>query len=116
GLPAQEWEKPSLCEGWTVRAVAAHLAYASVETPRDTAVGMARAGFRLNRFIRDSAVRWARRDREEILGQLRSNAETGARPWGLPPAAPLLDAVVHGLDMRRPLGRPRAVPPDTFRL
>src|SRR3954464_3353806 len=54
--------------------------------------------------------------RPAILEQLRINAESDAKPMGVPPLAALTDAVVHGLDVRVPLGIPRPVKPDSFRL
>jgi uncharacterized protein (TIGR03083 family) len=113
-LDPQEWQTPSLCAGWTVRAVAAHLAWAPVTPPWAALPELVRAGFRVNVFVRDSAVRWSARPLEEILDRLRENAATGARPFGVPDPGPLSDAVVHGLDMRRPLGRPRPVPAAAF--
>jgi uncharacterized protein (TIGR03083 family) len=113
-LSPSEWATPSLCGEWTVREVAAHVASAPSMGPGPAAVGLARAGFRPNKFNADSAARWARRGQEAILAQLRENAETDAKPIGMPVTAALLDAVVHQLDVRRPLGRPRPVPPDAF--
>ena len=113
-LTEEEWATPSLCEGWTVRDVAAHLAVAPHVTPPHTLVGVLRAGFSLNAFVHDSAVRYARRGTEEILDALRRDARTGAKPFGVPAPAPLVDALVHGLDIRRPLGNDRPVPPDAF--
>jgi hypothetical protein len=52
---------------------------------------------------------------EAIVEQLRSNADTGAKPLGVPPGADLVDAVVHQIDIRRPLGKPRPVPAEAFR-
>lgn len=113
-LTPEEWATPSLCGGWTVREVAAHLTSATNVSPLHTLVGTARAGFRVNGFIHDNAVRFARRDTSEILDGLRRDARTGAKPFGVPGAAPLTDALVHGLDIRRPLGRDRPLPPDAF--
>jgi uncharacterized protein (TIGR03083 family) len=115
GLTPEEWATPSLCEGWTVRDVAAHLVVATRVNPLHTLVGTARAGFRVNRFVHDSAVRFARRSTDEqLLEALRHDARAGAKPFGVPAPASLVDALVHGLDVRRPLGRDRAVPPDAF--
>ena len=113
-LTPEEWATPSLCDGCTVREVAAHLTSATNVTPLHTLAGTVRAGFRVNGFIHDNAVRFARRDTEELLEGLRRDARTGAKPFGVPPAAPLVDALVHGLDIRRPLGRDRPDPPDAF--
>ena len=115
-LTDSEWETQSLCSAWRVQDVAAHLAWAPALPVRAGLAGLVRAGFRLNRFIADSAVRWSARGRPAILEQLRSNAATGVRPFGMPAVAALDDAVVHGLDIRRPLGRTRPVPEDAFRL
>ena len=113
-LGPDEWATPSLCEGWTVRDVAAHLAYAPLITPLAGMLGLGRAGFRVNKLNHDLAVREARRDTEEILDQLRDNAETGAKPMGMPMEAGVADAVVHQLDIRRPLDRPRRISPEAF--
>ena len=105
-----QWATPSLCEEWRVVDVAAHLAWAPVQGAGAGAVAMVRHGFSMNRMIARSAVAWSSRGREAILDQLRDNARTGARPIGMPLVAALADAVVHGLDVRRPLGLPGQVP------
>lgn len=114
-LTPGDWATASLCRGWTVQDVAAHLAWAPALPPLEATVGLVRAGFRINRSIADSAVRWSRRGPAAILDQLRSNAATDAKPIGVPARAVLTDAVVHALDIRRPLGRPRPIPPAAFR-
>jgi uncharacterized protein (TIGR03083 family) len=68
----------------------------------------------MNRMIARSAVGWSERGRDAILAQLRDNSRTGATPIGMPPVAALADAVVHGLDVRRPLGLPGAVPAEAL--
>lgn len=113
-LGPHEWAAPSLCDGWRVVDVAAHLAWAPVLGAGAGAVAMARHGFSMNRMIARSAVEWSARGREAILDQLRDNARSGARPVGMPPVAALADAVVHGLDVRRPLGLPGQVPPESL--
>lgn len=113
-LSPDQWATPSLCEGWTVQDVAAHLAAAPSVTPRQLLADFARARLRPNRATRDSAVRWARRGTTQILEHLRANAERDAKPPGVPRDAVLVDAVVHALDVRRPLGDHRAVPAAAF--
>jgi uncharacterized protein (TIGR03083 family) len=114
-LDAREWSTPSLCGAWTVQAVAAHLAWAPVAPVGETLVALARSGFRLNRASADLAVQWAERGPEAILDQLRANADANVRPRGVPEIAALVDAVIHQLDIRLPLGKPRPVPPEAFR-
>ncbi|MCW2716128.1 MAG: hypothetical protein JWN88_3175 [Frankiales bacterium] len=110
------WATPSLCEGWTVQEVAAHLAWASVDPPLKLVAGFLRARMDVNRLNDENARGWAQRGPAAILEQLRTNASSGARPFGVPWPAPVVDAVVHELDVRRPLGRPRAVAEPVFRL
>ena len=94
--------------------VAAHLAWAPVLGVGAGAAAMVRHGFSMNRMIARSAVGWSERGRDAVLAQLRDNARTGATPIGMPPVAALADAVVHGLDVRRPLGLPGQVPVESL--
>lgn len=113
-LTPQQWATPSLCSEWTVQDVAAHLAWAPALPPAQGLVEMARAGFRVNKMIGDSAVRWSARGIPAILAQLRANAANGTRPPGLPEISALVDVVVHGYDVRRPLGVDGHVPTGWF--
>lgn len=115
-LTEDQWRTPSLCSAWTVENVAAHLAWAPIAGPLEMGPAALRAGFRTNRLIADSAVRWTARGRPAILDQLRKNVESDAKPLGMPPVAALTDAVVHGLDVRVPLRLHRDVDPEAFRL
>ncbi|MGS0688083.1 maleylpyruvate isomerase family mycothiol-dependent enzyme [Nakamurella sp. GG22] len=61
GLSEQEWRHPSLCEGWTVRDVAAHLTMQQIglgDLLRQTPLVVAARGS-LNRVIHDAACRRA---------------------------------------------------------
>jgi uncharacterized protein (TIGR03083 family) len=115
-LAPEDWSTPSLCGAWTVQEVAAHIAWAPVMPRTETMVGLVKAGFRLNKASADSARVWSRRGTEAILTQLKENAETGATPPGVPIQAALVEALVHAIDIRRPLGRPRPVPVAAFGL
>jgi uncharacterized protein (TIGR03083 family) len=59
-LGEQEWEVPSLCAGWRVRDVAAHLTLAQIR-PLPGVVAAVRARGNFNRMVHDSALRQARR-------------------------------------------------------
>jgi uncharacterized protein (TIGR03083 family) len=57
-LTDDEWRQPSLCDGWTVRDVAAHLTFAQARVT--TALGdVVRARGDLTRAILDGATRKA---------------------------------------------------------
>lgn len=114
-LTPEQWTTPSLCAGWRVQDVAAHLAWAGTAGLRELGGDLVRARARPNRMIADAAVRWARRGPAVLLTELRQAAVTGAKPPGMPVTAVLVDAVLHALDVRRPLGSSRPVPPEAFR-
>ena len=104
-LSPAEWETPSLCTGWRVRDVAAHLSIAAT-MPTSEALGAAvRARGSFDRMIHDTAVTRAARPTRQIVADLRGIV--GSRR--LAPTTfwrdPLLDILVHGQDIVRPLGR-----------
>ncbi len=113
-LTPEQWGAQSLCSEWRVIDVAAHVAWAPVWGPAAGATAWVRNGFSLNRTIARSAVGWSDRGRAAILDQLRRNVVSGAKPHGMPTATSLVDAVVHGIDVRRPLGLTRAIPADVL--
>ncbi|AGZ43497.1 maleylpyruvate isomerase family mycothiol-dependent enzyme [Actinoplanes friuliensis] len=109
-LTPQQWETPSLCEGWRVRDVAAHLTLS--QTGLVTALlDTVRARGSLSRMIRDSARRQAVRvppDRYAAL--LRAMAGSRRTAPGVTPLEPLIDVLVHGQDIALPLGLRRPMP------
>ena len=110
-LPAQAWETPSLCPGWSVHDVAAHLVdNARTTTPR-LVLAMIRARGDFDRQ-NDAGVTRERGDTPEVtLQRLRNVAD---RTSGPPVATDsrLVDEVVHGEDIRSPLGIARRYPGD----
>ena len=94
-LAPHEWETPSLCVGWRVRDVAAHLTLAHM-TASQAAVGMARAGGSFHRMIRDTALRQAALPVREYAPRLRGMVGSRRRTPGVTPLEPLIDVLVHG--------------------
>lgn len=105
-LSPEEWAAPSLCAGWSVQVVAAHLnAPWAVSTPT-VLVSVIRSFGSIDRawdrFSRELADRMSP---EACVAGLRANAEHRFTPPTLGPEAPLTDVLVHGVDALRPLGR-----------
>lgn len=109
-LGPAEWETPSLCAGWRVRDVAAHLTLAQMGALPAT-VALARAGGSFHRMIRDTARRRARLPTPRYAELLRAMAGSRRTAPGVTHLEPLIDVLVHGQDIAVPLGRSRAVPP-----
>jgi len=109
GLTPEQLATPSLCEGWTVQDVAAHLTTLwSVSLPTMMwRIVQARGSFpkavdRLTHELGQQPI-------STLVAGLRANATNAKHPPTVP-SAPLTDAIVHGEDMRRPLGAVRDVP------
>ena len=111
-LSEKEWRQPSLCEGWTVRQVAAHLALQNTTwaaMPR-VMLGIVRHGG-MNGAIHAMACRHAGLPVEAIIGEIRDRIGV----WRPLPTVTFretaIDYLVHGQDIAIPLGRTLPVPP-----
>ena len=107
-LTDEQWRHPSLCEGWTVRDVAAHLTLQQ-QRVRDAVAFMARnprilGSVTLNRAIHDSAVIQARLPTDEIIGRIRGMVGSRRHNAFVTQLETLTDILVHGQDIAVPLG------------
>ena len=109
-LPQKAWQQPSLCEGWTVRDVGAHLTFAHARV-RDLLWPAVRAGFRYDAIVKDTALR-SPLTHEEIVATLRGFVGSRRRVAFISDLEPLIDILVHIQDICRPLGIDRPMPPD----
>ncbi|MBC6459157.1 maleylpyruvate isomerase family mycothiol-dependent enzyme [Actinomadura sp. HBU206391] len=106
-LTPEQAREQSLCAGWTVHDVAAHLVM-PLETGRPAlALALLTARGDFDRANRRLTARHAARPLTELAGSLRRNAEHPFKLPGMGPEAPLTDLLVHGQDIRRPLGLDR---------
>lgn len=104
GLDEQQLATASLCAGWDVRTVAAHLVGAVALHGRDFLGAVVRGRGNLARANDLLAREVARRPVVELAELLRRNAGSRFAPPVTGPRAPLTDALVHAGDMRVPLG------------
>ena len=103
-LPASDWNAPSLCSGWRVREVVAHMTMPfRFSAPRFVGELVRSRG----NFAR-MADRVARRDAQAPIGTLldgwRRNENNPWKPPGGGFKGALTHDVVHGLDITIPLG------------
>lgn len=108
-LTDEQWTAPSLCDGWRVRDVAAHLTHSHMSPPR-MILEAVRSGFRFDPMIRRLAVEDSR-SRAEIAAALRGMAGARRKVPGTSVAQPLIELLVHGQDIAVPLGIDRPMPP-----
>jgi uncharacterized protein (TIGR03083 family) len=108
-LDDAQWSTRSLCAGWTVRDVLGHMTATARMTPARFFTGLAAAGFRFDAMTAKDISRETARTPAEQLAEFRRLAGATTHPPG-PVEAMLGEAVVHGEDIRRPLGITRAYP------
>ena len=95
GLSTDQWDHPSLCEGWRMRDVVSHMCI-GYTTPLSIGFGSSHTP-------------------EEILAVFDSIHEHNIRKGitkMIKPQEGLVDHLIHHQDIRRPLGQPRAMPED----
>jgi uncharacterized protein (TIGR03083 family) len=109
-LPQVAWEQPSLCAGWTVRDVGAHLTFSHARL-RDVAWPAVRTGFRYNPMIRYAALN-SPITHEQIVATLRGFVGSRRTAPFVTELEPLLDILVHSQDICVPLGIEHPMPVD----
>ena len=109
-LSDEEWAVPSLCQGWTVRDVAAHVMRSATVTPVEMAVALVRFRGRYNMLVAEDARRAARRPVAELIADFERHEGSRRHPFGTTVTDPLLDVLVHTQDIAVPLDRPQAMP------
>jgi uncharacterized protein (TIGR03083 family) len=107
-LTPTQWSQPSLCGGWSVRLAAAHIVTGAEQTAAHFMKRMAATGFRFNKMIDVDARRLGGVPTSELIERLRARLTTTNRPPA-PVVTMLGEIVVHGEDIRQPLGLPCTV-------
>lgn len=105
GLNDAQLATPSLCAGWDVKTVGAHIVSTVMDgTPEFLRVAVRRGS--MARAIDEMARHRARLPAAEIMASLHGCADHQISPLLFGPLDPLADVLVHGGDIRIPLGLP----------
>lgn len=105
GLDVAQLATPSLCSGWDVKTVAAHLACSVTEGFSVTMRRALRRGS-LARAIDELARCRAQLPAADLVTTLRQRANYPLSPPMFGPIAPFADILIHGGDIRIPLSLP----------
>lgn len=107
-LSPDEWNVPSLCRGWRVRDVVAHLTQGQEGVLNaGTFISILRARFNLNLAIEQGArERGDRLSPDELTDRLRAGLASRKTAPGSGATGILVDVFVHSSDITRPFGRP----------
>lgn len=111
-LAPEQWDAPTMCDGWRVREVAAHLTIAARLTVPQMVAGMVRARGDFNRFVYEDGRRRGARPSAELVAELRSLAASRRHPRPTKPIDPMVDVLVHGQDIATAVGVERSMPRD----
>jgi uncharacterized protein (TIGR03083 family) len=116
-LPTEQWDAPTLCEGWRVREVVAHLTMPYRYSTSRFLLELVKSRGRFNPM----ADRLARRDTTELTATeladcLQANVDHPWKPPGGGFEGALSHDVIHGLDITVALGIDRQVPAERMQV
>ncbi len=115
-LPEAAWDTPSMCAGWRVREVVAHVTMAARYSTEEFEAMLREAAFDFTAVSDGIAARDAVLPRATLLADLRSETMRRWTPPGGGFVGALNHVVVHGLDVTAALGVERVTPDRTIRL
>lgn len=107
-LTPEEWRTESLCAGWTVKDVVAHI----ISYEELNLAGLLKR-FAKGRILRANEVgvaEYAAMSTDELLAFLNRHLRPQGLNAGFGGMIGLVDGTIHHQDIRRALGRPRVVP------
>ncbi len=111
-----QWNTPSMCEGWRVREVVAHMTMPARYSEEEFMAELRSCDFDFGRLSNMVAARDAQLPTEDLVANLRSEVMQHWTPPGGGYHGALNHVVVHGLDVTVPLGVPRRPPNETIRV
>lgn len=111
-LSPQQWDAPTLCAGWRVRDVVAHVISYDELDGRGLVERLARGRFLPDRANAIGLAEYGTRSPDELLALLRDHLEPRGFTAAFGGAIALVDGLIHQQDIRRPLGRHRTIPPE----
>lgn len=115
-LTPEQWAAASLCDGWRIREVVAHITMAYRYSAPRYLLGFALNGFNINRYMDKAAhADTAKVGDRELLQCLQDNIEHPWRPPGGGQIGALSHDVIHSFDITEPFGLPPS-PPERIRL
>lgn len=111
-LRDEQWATPSLCTGLTVREVLAHLTAGASLNPVRWLAGVIRCRFDFDKQVTMRLNQQLGATASETLERFQRIITSTTKP-PLPAVAMLGESIVHGEDIRRPLGIRRDYPIQT---
>jgi len=103
GLPDAKWDTPSLCDGWTVRDVVAHMTAATKINGPKFFGKLIGSGFSFEKVQNKGIAAERGASSKETLARFKAQIDSKGLPPG-PVETIFGETLVHAEDVRRPLG------------
>jgi uncharacterized protein (TIGR03083 family) len=115
-LDDDQWDAPSLCEGWHVRHVIGHICLGLTTSPVTLPLKVLGHGFNVARASSEMSYRYGEEHTPAELRDTFDRLTTAPGRPGLTKVVPytefFVDKLIHNQDIRRPLGLARTIPAD----
>ena len=115
GLSEADWNRPSLCAGWTVKDVAAHMLVIPTKSKGQVFRSFLGSGFNLEKmnakYVRTITAEMSAAD---IAAATRTSAGSRFMPPGLKLSGVLTELVVHSSDISEGVGRAFDLPVEDY--
>ena len=111
-LTPVQWTRPSLCEGWTVRDVVAHLISYEEVGMLGFIGGFVRHGFKFGSMNESRLEEFGAKTPDELVAYVRAHAKPSGPTAVADARIGLTDGLIHHQDIRRALDLPRQVPSE----
>jgi len=102
-LSPEQWSKPTLCDKWTVQDLVAHLTAAGNITAPHFFAGFIKTGFNFDKFVEGDLQNYSDGSPGDVKARFDAIIDSTRKPPG-PAYVALGEVMVHGEDIRRPLG------------
>lgn len=113
GITDAQWSTPSLCDGWTVRDVLAHMTATAKITPAAFFPKLIGSGFSLAKMQTKDIAAERGSSNADALQRFEAQISSTKHPPG-PTVSWLGEVLVHAEDIRRPLGLRHDYPTDAL--
>jgi uncharacterized protein (TIGR03083 family) len=115
-LTPQQWDAPSLCDGWRVRDVVSHMCVGYTTRMPVMLAKVARRGFNVPRASLVESIAFGSSHSGKEIAAIFKEIHTKNIRRGISKVIKaeegLVDHLIHHQDIRRPLGLPRTIPAD----
>ena len=115
GLAPEQWDRPTLCDKWTVREVAIHTVSYDELTAGGLVARFLKGRLNTDRINAIGVADYADRSPEQIVALIRAHTEPHGLTGGFGGKIALTDGMIHQQDIRRSLGLPRTIDAERLR-